>query len=90
MADSSNQKVLREFCAISGCEVWKAIQDMESRSVDLGGAALQRSHIRLHCPERCAAYSFLKFLDGGNFEIHRRRGYGQYHNTRKSRKKKGK
>lgn len=29
MADTTNQKSLREFCNLSGCEVWKAIQKIE-------------------------------------------------------------
>lgn len=72
MADSGNQKVLREFCTISGCEVWKAIQAAEKGEPS-------RSPLRRHCPDKCPAYQFLKFLDGGNFEIRRRHGYMQYH-----------
>ena len=80
MASSENQKVVREFCTLSGCEVWNAIQALEA---DGDG----RSPLRRHCPEKCPAYQFLKFLDGGNFEIRRRRGYEQYHRPA-SRKKK--
>lgn len=87
MSDITNQKELREFCNLSGCEVWKAIQKLEEARTEHDGARPheppytiqpERTTLRRHCAERCWAYRFAKHLDTANKKIVDREGAERY------------
>jgi hypothetical protein len=58
MPDIANQKELREFCAQTECEVWRAIQAHEDKA--------ERHPLRTYCARYCRAYEFVRWLDFAN------------------------
>jgi hypothetical protein len=70
VSDAQSHKFLREYCSLSGCRVWQAIQDLEA-----GG---ERNILRKYCAERCEAYRFVKWIEAGNLKIVRRTGRDKY------------
>ena len=66
----TNQKELREFCNLSGCEVWQAIIELEHLT--------PRTPLRLHCVHTCTAYKLVKHLDTTNKRISPKEGKEKY------------
>ena len=70
MSETEPREILRRFCQVQECRVWKAIQKAKKR--------VPESELRQYCSETCPAYQFNRWLFLSNMKIIERSGREKY------------